>query len=67
MALDVSDVATADAVRFASTQASGSSDERWAAWRAKGAAHDREVRRKLALAAPIAIVVAVIVYALLGR
>ena len=30
-------------------------DERWAAWRAKGAAHDRAVRRKLAIAAPILI------------
>jgi small-conductance mechanosensitive channel len=43
-------------------------DERWAAWQAKGAAHDRAVRRKLAIAAPILIIVAaVIVYALLGR
>jgi hypothetical protein len=43
-----------------------SSDERWAAWVAKGAAHDRAVRRKLSLAAPILIVVAAaIIYALL--
>jgi hypothetical protein len=41
-------------------------DERWAAWQAKGAAHDRRFRRKLAVAAPIVIiVVAVIVFALL--
>jgi hypothetical protein len=45
-----------------------SSDERWAAWQAKGVAHERAVRRKLAFAAPIVIlVVAVIVYALVGR
>ena len=44
-----------------------SSDERWAAWHAKGAAHDRAFRRKLAVAAPIVIVVlAAIVFALLG-
>jgi hypothetical protein len=42
-------------------------DERWAAWQAKGAAHDRAVRRKMAIAAPILIAVAVVIYALLGR
>lgn len=41
-------------------------DERWAAWEAKGAAHDRAFRRKLAVAAPIVIIiVAIIVFALL--
>jgi hypothetical protein len=43
-------------------------DERWAAWQAKGAAHDRAVRRKVAIAAPILlVVVSVAMYALLGR
>jgi hypothetical protein len=43
-------------------------DERWAAWQAKGAAHDRAVRRKVAIAAPILLVVAaVVLFALLGR
>ncbi len=43
-------------------------DERWAAWQAKGAAHDRAVRRKMAIAAPILlVVVAVVLYALVGR
>ena len=43
-------------------------DERWAAWQAKGAAHDRAVRRKMSIAAPILlVVVAVVMYALLGR
>jgi len=43
-------------------------DERWAAWEARGAAHDRAVRRKMAVAGPILIIVAaVIVYAFLGR
>jgi hypothetical protein len=44
------------------------SEGRWAAWEAKGAAHDRALRRKTAIAAPILIVVAaVVIYALLGR
>jgi hypothetical protein len=43
-------------------------DDRWAAWQAKGAAHDRAVRRKMAIAAPLLlVVVAVVLYALLGR
>ena len=43
-------------------------DERWAAWQAKGAAHDCAVRRKMAIAAPmLLIVVAVVIYALLGH
>jgi len=41
-------------------------DERWAAWLAKGAAYDRVIRRRLAIAAPIVIVVALILYALLA-
>jgi small-conductance mechanosensitive channel len=47
---------------------STSFDERWAAWEAKGAAHDRVVRRKIAIAAPILLVVAgVVAYVLVGR
>ncbi len=43
-------------------------DERWAAWQAKGDAHDRRVRRKLIFAARILIIVAAVaVYALVGR
>jgi hypothetical protein len=43
-------------------------DERWTAWQAKGAAHDRAVRRKMAIAGPALLVVAALVmYALLGR
>jgi hypothetical protein len=43
-------------------------DARWAAWQARGAAQDRAVRRTMAFAARILIVVAaVVVYALLGR
>ena len=43
-------------------------DRRWASWQAKGTAHDRAVRQKIAVAAPILIIVAVvIIYTLLGR
>jgi hypothetical protein len=50
----------------AAQESESSFDQRWAAWEAKGAAHDRAFRRKLAVAAPIVIVlVAVIVSALL--
>ena len=43
-------------------------EERWAAWQAKGAAHERAVRRKMAIAVPILIVVAaIVIYVLLGR
>jgi hypothetical protein len=52
-----------------STTASESADfdRRWADWQAKGAVHDRAVRRKMAIGAPILIIVAAVVYALLGR
>ena len=47
---------------------SASFDQRWAAWQAKGAAHDRAVRRKMAVTAPILTLVAAgVMYALLGR
>jgi hypothetical protein len=39
-----------------------SDEERWAAWRARGAAHDRAVRRKVSIAAPILAVVVAILY-----
>jgi hypothetical protein len=37
--------------------------KRWDVWRAKGIAHDRAVRRKLAFAVPIAVIVAALVIA----
>ena len=42
-------------------------EERWAAWLAKGAARDRAVRRKMAVAAPIVLAVAAVVIYVLGR
>jgi hypothetical protein len=43
-------------------------DERWAAWQAKGAAHHRAVRRRLAIAAPILVLlIAALLYVLVGR
>ena len=47
---------------------SPSFDERWQAWQAKGEAHDRAVRRKLAIAAPfVALATAAIFYTLVLR
>jgi hypothetical protein len=43
------------------------SDERWAAWQAKGVEQDRAFRRKMTIVAPILAVLAAIVYALLNR
>jgi hypothetical protein len=40
-------------------------DARWAAWVARGIAHDRRVRRRLAFAMPFAIVVVVALAAVL--
>jgi hypothetical protein len=43
-------------------------DERWAAWQTRGAAHDRKVRRRFAILAPIVVLLAVaILYALAVR
>jgi small-conductance mechanosensitive channel len=69
MTIDLPTAAAASpAVVSATKPEAASFDERWAAWQAKGAAHERAVRRKMAIAAPILIVVAaVVIYALLGR
>ena len=42
-------------------------DERWTAWRARGAAHDRTARRRMMFAVPILATVAAVVYVLLLR
>jgi hypothetical protein len=69
MAIDVLTVAAPpQAPMSTAVPEPASFDERWAAWQAKGAAHDRAFRRKSAVAAPILIVVAALVmYAVLGR
>ena len=64
-------VAVATAPRAATPIAAAESpgfEERWAAWQAKGAAHDRAFRRKMAIATPIVLLIAaVVMYAFLGR
>ena len=67
MALEGSPVAAArPSTPAPSHESEATFDQRWAAWQAKGAARDRAFRRKLAVAAPIAIIiVAIIVFALL--
>jgi small-conductance mechanosensitive channel len=69
MATDVPSVAVPPQAAISTAVPEAASfDERWAAWQAKGAAHDRAVRRKMAVAAPVLIVVAaVVIYVLLGR
>jgi hypothetical protein len=37
-------------------------DARWASWLSRGVAHDRAVRRRLAVAMPFAVAVMVVVY-----
>ncbi len=69
MAVNVSPVAT----QVLSTQpavpgvAVTSFEERWAAWQERGAAHDRAVRRKAMIAAPVVAVVVAILYLVLLR
>jgi hypothetical protein len=46
---------------------SSTADERWHAWQAKGAAHDRAVRRRLAIVVPIVLLAAALLYALVVR
>lgn len=42
-------------------------DPRWAAWQARGAAHDRAFRRRLAIVGPAALLLATLLYVLLVR
>jgi small-conductance mechanosensitive channel len=69
MAIDVPVVVAPSAAALSpAVPAAASFEEKWAAWQAKGVAHDRAVRRKMTVAAPILIVVAaVVMYMLLGR
>ena len=68
MAIDIPTVVPPQSAVSTGVPESVSFDERWAAWQAKGAAHDRAVRRKIMVAAPILIVIAtVVMYVLLGR
>jgi len=69
MTIDISTVAVSPPTAASTnTREPATSDERWAAWKAKGAAQDRALRRKVTIAAPILVVVsAVVIYALLGR
>ena len=69
MAIDVPPVtAPPQPSPFTSAPESPDLDQRWAAWQAKGAAQDRAFRRKIRVVGPVLIVVvAVILYALLGR
>jgi len=68
MTAEVLDVAATEAPASTTAREPASFDERWAAWQAKGAAHDRAVRRKMAVAAPVLIAIAaLLIYASAGR
>jgi hypothetical protein len=41
-------------------------DERWTAWQARGAAHDRALRRRIAIAAPIVAIVGAVLFLFLA-
>ena len=69
MAIETPPVASALAPPVITTAfTSADLDQRWAAWQAKGVAHDRAVARKMAIFLPILIVAAVvIIYTRVGR
>lgn len=69
MAIDVPIVAARpQAAVFTAVPEVSSFDERWAAWQAKGVAHDQAFRRKMAVVGPILVAVAaLVIYALVGR
>jgi hypothetical protein len=59
----------AASVHYVSAQPEQASsfEERWAAWQARGAAHDRAVRRRMTIASPILVVIAAALYVLFAR
>ena len=68
MPIDIPPVAAPQpAPALATAPESADFEQKWAAWQARGAAHDRALRRKIAVSAPFLIIAAVIIYALLGR
>jgi hypothetical protein len=42
-------------------------DDRWRAWQARGAAHDRAFRRRLAIVGPVVALVAFVLYLMFVR
>lgn len=68
MAIDVQTVAPSGQASALARSESEDFDQRWDAWQRKGAAHDRAVRRQLAVGAPVVIaVIAAVAYFLLQR
>jgi hypothetical protein len=61
LAIDVSPVQAAAPSTSVTDGQLETFEERWGAWRAKGIARDRALRRKMAIAASIVIIVAVLV------
>ena len=68
MAIDIPTVPAQSASAFTTASESTDFDQRWDAWREKGAAEDRAFRRRMTQLVPIVIIVAAVcMYALLGR
>jgi hypothetical protein len=67
MAIELPAVPTQDARASSMAHERASFNQRWADWQAKGAAHDRAVRARMVIAAPILLVVVAIVYVFIGR
>jgi hypothetical protein len=67
MAIEIPAVPTLDARASSTAHERASFNQRWADWPAKGAAHDRAVRARMVIAAPVLLVVVTIVYMFIGR
>ena len=69
MAIDVpTGAALAQAPTFTTASKFADFEQQWTSWQAKSAARDRVVRRRMAVVAPVLIMlVAVMAYALVGR
>lgn len=67
MAIDVSTTAAPPGTPAFTAATEPEFDERWAAWKARGAAHHRAARLKVSIFAPILLVVVAVFLYTLGR
>jgi hypothetical protein len=67
MAIEVLAVPTPDPRVSSAAHERASFYQRRADWQAKGAAHDRAVRARMVIAAPVLLVVVAILYMFVGR
>jgi len=67
MAIEVMAVPTPNLRASSTAHERASFYQRRADWQAKGAAHDRAVRARMVIAAPVLLVVVAVVYMFIGR